>query len=140
MAHFAEIDHNNTVQRVVVVANDLITDEFGVEVEELGAQYLRGVFGEHTTWIQTSYNGNFRRQYAAVQGKYDPVDDVFVDPMPTGFPSFVLVNGKWIPPYQRPDFYTEETWPSDLGEFSAHTFVWNEQKVKWDIVVLRARP
>lgn len=80
MAHFAELDSNNTVLRVLVVSNDDITDENGDEQEELGVAFLQGLLGEDTIWKQTSYNNNFRGTYAGIGYTYDEENDVFVPP------------------------------------------------------------
>ena len=73
MAHFAHIDENNKVIQVVVVPN---------EEEHRGNEYLNelGLVG---TWIQTSYNANFRGKYAGVGDTYDSETDTFISPMPT---------------------------------------------------------
>lgn len=80
MAHFAELDANNIVLRVLVVSNDDITDENGQEQEHLGISFMQGLLGPDTRWVQTSYNGNFRGKYAGIGDTYDPVADVFVSP------------------------------------------------------------
>lgn len=74
MAHFAEIDENNIVLRVLVVDNSL---------EAEGADFLANTLGLGGTWIQTSYNANFRGQFAGIGHIYDAVNDVFVTPEPT---------------------------------------------------------
>jgi len=71
MAHFAEIDSNNTVQRVLVVDNSL---------EDVGQEFLAITLGLGGTWIQTSYNANFRGKFAGIGDIYDPVADVFIAP------------------------------------------------------------
>lgn len=78
MAHFAELGTNNQVVRVVVVNNDVLLDDNGVEQEQLGKDFCESLFGGN--WIQTSYNGSFRGQFAGVADFYDPVNDVFVAP------------------------------------------------------------
>jgi hypothetical protein len=78
MAHFAELDENNIVIKVLAVNNEKIIDENGNEVEQKGIDFLKGMFGEETKWIQTSYNGNFRNKYAGIGDSYDQVNDVFV--------------------------------------------------------------
>lgn len=75
MAHFAELDENNIVLRVVVVNNAELLDEDGVEQESLGVQFCQSLFGGN--WIQTSYNGNIRGMYAAVGGRYNETTDTF---------------------------------------------------------------
>lgn len=78
MAHFAELDSNNVVLRVVVVDNKDTADAQGVEKEHIGAAYLERLLGG--TWKQTSYNGNFRKHYAGIGYTYDPALDEFVPP------------------------------------------------------------
>jgi hypothetical protein len=69
MAHFAEIDNNNKVLRVLVVDNSQ---------EHRGQEYLANELGLGGTWIQTSYNNNFRGKYAGIGDTYDPVKDEFI--------------------------------------------------------------
>lgn len=79
MAHFAEIDQDNRVLRVVVVANKDTADENGNEVEQIGRDFCNSLLGG--SWVQTSYNSNFRRKYAGIGDTYDAVNDVFVSPI-----------------------------------------------------------
>ena len=97
MAHFAEIK-NNVVQRVIVVHNnELLVD--GVETESKGAEFCANLFGGE--WVQTSYNGNIRKQYAGIGYTYDAVNDVFICPQPYG--SWTLDdNFDWQPPTPMP--------------------------------------
>lgn len=83
MAHFAELDSNNVVLRVIVVDNNRLHDENGVEQESLGIAYCKSLFGENTNWVQTSYNGNFRGIFAGMTDVYDPQTDIFI-PSPRG--------------------------------------------------------
>jgi hypothetical protein len=78
MAHFAKIE-DNIVTQVIVVNNEVLLDSEGVEQEALGAAFCEELFGG--TWVQTSYNGNFRGTYAGIDYTYDPVADVFVAPI-----------------------------------------------------------
>ena len=78
MAHFSEIGLNNTVLRIVAVHNNELLDDNGVEQESLGAEFCRNLFGG--TWVQTSYNGNIRQNFAAVGYIYDSDLDIFVPP------------------------------------------------------------
>ena len=138
MAHFAQINENNIVIWVVSVSNEEITDENGTESEDKGINLLKSIVGEDTKWVQTSYNSNFRRQYASAGGIYDPTSDVFIDPKPAGVESFVLVDGKWYPPIPAPEKYTEENWPEENGEYTeAHAFYWNEESLSWKIMIHR---
>ncbi|NBW14997.1 MAG: hypothetical protein EBR82_44050 [Caulobacteraceae bacterium] len=76
MAHFAELDENNIVTKVVVVNNDELLVN-GVENESRGIEFLELLF-HHRRWKQTSYNGNIRGRYAGIGMKYDAVADEFV--------------------------------------------------------------
>lgn len=80
MAHFAELDENNLVKQVIVVNNNELLDN-GVESESKGIAFCQSLFGG--TWVQTSYNGNFRKNYAGIGFTYDPVRDAFIPPKPT---------------------------------------------------------
>lgn len=84
MAHFAELDSNNTVLRVLVVDNMMLKDEQGNEQEQLGISFLKSLFGQETVWVQTSYNGNFRKNYAGIGHTYDQNWDAFIAPQPEG--------------------------------------------------------
>lgn len=92
MAHFAQLDENNTVINVIVVG-----DEF-----ETTYAAWRAEFGE--TYVQTSYNAatnGFRKQYAGIGYTYDETADVFIAPKP--YPSWTLdSNYDWQAPTERP--------------------------------------
>lgn len=79
MAHFAQLDENNVVLTVAVVANDNITDENGQEQEHLGVAFMQGLLGPDTRWVQASYNANFRGKYPCIGDRYDETADVFVN-------------------------------------------------------------
>ena len=78
MAHFAELDNNNVVLRVIVIDNDKTHDADGVEQEALGIAYCKSLFGEDTNWVQTSFNGNFRGIFAGITDVYDSQADEFI--------------------------------------------------------------
>ena len=120
MAHFAQLDENNTVTQVIVVANEeLLLD--GVENETKGILFCKSLLGEDTRWVQTSYNGNICKNYAGIGYTYDPVNDWFFAPQP--FESWTLdADAKW----QAPTAY-----PTD-GKF----YTWNESTLTWDEVAL----
>ena len=71
MAHFAEIDSNNIVTRVLVVDNSQ---------EHRGQDFLANDLGLGGTWVQTSYNANFRKHYAGIGYSYDASLDAFIPP------------------------------------------------------------
>ena len=80
MAHFAELDETNIVKQVIVVHNNELLDENGNESEQKGIDFCVNLLGG--TWIQTSYNKNFRGTYAGIGYLYDLINDVFVAPEP----------------------------------------------------------
>ena len=80
MAHFAELDESNIVTNVIVVHNNELLDENGNESEQKGIDFCVAHFGG--TWIQTSYNGNIRKNYAGIGYLYDPIRDAFIEPKP----------------------------------------------------------
>ena len=91
MAHYAELDNQNIVQRVLVVSND-VTHVDGVEDEALGATFLADLLPGSGRWVQTSYNGNKRGRYAGIGYRYDRERDEFVPP------GWVLIDGVWTAP------------------------------------------
>ena len=118
MAHFAQLDENNKVLQVIVVANEeLLLD--GVENETMGILFCKTLLGQDTKWVQTSYNATIRKNYAGIDFTYDPIADYFFAPQP--YPSWELDDdAKW----QAPVAY-----PTD-GE----AYTWNENTQEWDLV------
>lgn len=101
MAHFAQLDENNVVLQVIVVSNDDILDGNGQESEAKGVAFCQSLF-PGTTWLQTSYNNNFRKNYAGIGDVYDAARDAFIPPQP--FSSWVLNEEtcQWAAPVPRP--------------------------------------
>jgi len=108
MAHFAEIDNNNVVLRVLVTDNN---DPNGDE----GYQWLLDNLGG--TWVKTSYNGKLRKNFAGIGYTYDKTMDAFIPPKP--FPSFLLNEESclWEPPVPYP--------------MSGGAYSWNEETTSW---------
>lgn len=106
MAHFAEIDENNNVLRVLVVDN---------AYETQGSLWCKTIFGGN--WIQTSYNGRIRKNYAGVGYKYDPIRDAFIPPKP--YESWILDEEKciWKAPIPLPD--------------AENPYMWDETTITW---------
>lgn len=124
MAHFAEIDQFNKVKRVIVVDNKDTSDVAGVEKEYIGAAFCEKLFGG--TWKQTSYNGNFRKNYAGIGYEYDAGRDAFIPPKP--YASWVLdeLTCQWKAPIAI---------PSDAGTGEPpKRYTWNESTTSWDAV------
>jgi hypothetical protein len=80
MAHFAELDENNIVGNVIVIADSDTANEKGEEKEEIGIAFCKSLFGENTKWVQTSYNANFRGKFASRGDTYNSLTDTFEPP------------------------------------------------------------
>ena len=103
MSHFAEIK-DGVVQRVIVSEQDFINS---------------GLVGDSFNWVQTSYNNNFRKQYAGKGYTYDKTNDVFISPKP--YASWTLdASFDWQPPTAKPD--------------DDKMYHWNEGTTSWDEV------
>lgn len=115
MAHFAEIGLNNIVVQVIVVNNSECLDQFGNESETIGAKFCHDLFGG--VWLQTSYNGNIRKNYAGIGYTYDSTRDAFISPKP--FASWTLneTTCRWEAPTPM---------PTDGKRYS-----WNEEQLTW---------
>jgi hypothetical protein len=79
MAHFARI-YDGIVGEVIVVNNEVLHDDNGVEQESIGIDFCKSLYGADTEWVQTSYNGSFRGKYAGSGDKWDGTN--FVSPVP----------------------------------------------------------
>ena len=113
MAHFAELDANNIVKQVIVVHNNELLIN-GVESETKGIEFCQSLFGGD--WVQTSYNGTTRKNYAGIGYLYHPIRDAFIPPKP--FESWLLNedNCQWESPIPMP---TEGMWR------------WDEVTISW---------
>jgi len=105
MTHFAKIDNTNTVTEVIVAEQDFINS---------------GKVGDSFLWVQTSYNGNFRKNYAGIGYTYDKTRDAFIAPKP--YASWILNEDTclWEAPVAYPD--------------DGESYSWNETTTSWDIV------
>lgn len=101
MAYFAEIDDAGVVQQVISISNNDAPDPAPAHSEALGQAFIRDVLGLSGEYRQTSFNGNFRKQFAGIGWRYDADADVFIAPQP--FPSWSLnEDHDWQAPVQRP--------------------------------------
>jgi hypothetical protein len=98
MAHFAQMDANNNVLNVIVVNNATIDDLPFPESEPVGVAFCQTLFGPQSSWLQTSYNGNFRYRYAQIGGCYLPQYDEFAPPKPNPTWIYNPVTHEWEPP------------------------------------------
>ena len=94
MAHFAKIDASNVVVSVIVVDNKDTADASGVEKEHIGAAFCERLFGG--TWVQTSYNANFRKNYAGIGHTWDATRNAFIPPKPEGDFSLNEDTCQWV--------------------------------------------
>lgn len=120
MAHFAKLNEENIVVEVIVVPNEALLDESGVEQEFLGIEYCKSLFQhEETRWVQTSYNGNIRFRYASKGHYYDEERDVF-RAKTSPFPSWVYRESfhDWIPPVPMPPTVPGLIWDWDENSTS----------------------
>ena len=117
MAHFAKIDENNKIITIIVVNNNELLDQDGNEVEQKGIDFCKSLFGQDTNWIQTSYNSNFRKNYACGGGTYNKELDAFIAPKP--YNSWILNTDtcRWEAPIPMPQD----------GNF----YKWNEETLTW---------
>ena len=83
MAHFAEIDENSIVTRVLVVPDDQ---------EYRGQEFLANDLGLGGFWIQTSYNNRIRKNYAGIGYQFDPTRDAFIAPQPECHPESITFD------------------------------------------------
>lgn len=108
MAHFAQLNDENLVTQVIVVANQDTADQDGVENEAIGIEFCNNLLGGR--WVQTSYNANIRKNYAGVGYKYDATLDAFIPPQP--FESWTLneETAQWEAPTPYPDDGKRYSW------------------------------
>ena len=117
MAHFAELDENNVVLRVIVVNTKDNSTADGIEKESIGRAFCESLFGGR--WVQTSYNGNMRKRYAGIGYTYNESLDAFITPQP--FPSWSLdeSTADWVAPVPMPT--------------DGKIYTWNETTGSWDV-------
>lgn len=117
MAHFAELDENSNVLRVIVINNGDILDEYGNESEDIGIELCKKMFGDNTIWKQTSYNHKFRKGYASFGMVYIPEIDCFLSPKPHESWSLNTIKKEWEAPIPYPDDGNQYVWNEDLLEW-----------------------
>jgi hypothetical protein len=119
MAHFAKIGLNSKVIEVLSVNNEVLLDSNGVEQEDNGIDFLTKLTG-YPVWKQTSYNNNFRKNFAGIGMTYDEDRDVFIPKKP--FNSWILNEDtcQWEAPV---------SYPTDGQRYN-----WNEENQTWDLL------
>ena len=134
MAHFAELDNNNVVLRVVVVGNDCVPSDEHVDGETWCINFFKGGI-----WKQTSYNHNFRKQYAGIGFTYDAAKNKFIGPQPHA--SWSLdANDDWQAPVTYPTDTTDkiiswdeagQKWTATDHEDPVNNFNWDASALAW---------
>ena len=121
MAHFAELNGSNLVLRVIVVSNTDV-DANGGDQHADAETFVTTIVPYGTggvAWKQTSYNDNFRKQYAGKGCAYDSSKNKFISPKP--YPSWALDSSDdWQAPVNKPD--------------DGKRYNWNETDRQWDEV------
>jgi hypothetical protein len=120
MAYFAKLGTGNIVENVISINNSVITDNNGVEQEQLGVDFINKLYNTRDVWKQTSYNRTFRKNYAGIGYQYDQTRDAFIPPKP--FNSWILNEDTclWNAPFTMP--------------INDNRYTWNESTLTWDIV------
>jgi hypothetical protein len=91
MAHFALVNSDGIVETVQVINNDVLDANGEFPESEVSGQAFQASLGlsrKDAVWLQTSYNNNFRYNYAGIDYTYDENRDAFIPPMPT--------EGEWV--------------------------------------------
>jgi len=124
MAHFAELNSSNEVLRVVVISNNDV-DANGGDESAQAETFVASIVPhseDGTAWKQTSYNNNFRKQYAGIGVTYDASKDKFILPQP--YPSWSLdSNDDWEAPVTYPTVTEIDSEPVLI--------TWDEDNQKW---------
>ena len=124
MAHFAELNSSNEVLRVIVISNDDV-EANGGELSSEAETFVASIVPhseDGTAWKQTSYNNNFRKQYAGIGHTYDASKDKFILPQP--YPSWSLdSNDDWQAPVAKPTV-------TEIDSNIVYTS-WDEDNQKW---------
>ena len=121
MAHFAELNDNNVVLRVVVVGNDCVPSDEHIEGETWCVNFFKT-----PNWKQTSYNNNFRKQYCGTGYTYDAAKNKFISPKPHA--SWALdSNDDW----QAPVTYPTVTTYGSNDPLDSYKISWDEAGQKW---------
>ena len=128
MAHFAQLDDNNLVKNILVIDNEDIKNDGGVETESLGVSICQRVVDDSTSnWKQCSYNQNMRGNYPGMGWKYltgvrtlgVASTDVFIEPQPFDSWSVGINTATWYAPVDRPALTSDEVAAGKI-------YVWNE--------------
>lgn len=117
MAHFAQLDQNNLVVKVIVVNNDCCLDGNGLESEVVGVAFCQSLYGQDSNWKQTSYSRSFRKNFAGIGYQYDGQRNAFIPPKI--YSSWVLDEATctWVSPVPYPE--------------DGNAYFWHESSLSW---------
>jgi hypothetical protein len=124
MAHFAKLNSENIVEKVLVVSNEVATNE------QAGVNFLNNLLKTNDTWKQTSYNTvggvhklggiPFRKNYAGVGYKYDESRDAFIAPKPYNSWTLNETSCSWEAPTPYPN--------------DGNLYIWDEENLRWNLI------
>ena len=124
MAHFAKLNSENIVEKVLVVSNEVATNE------QAGVNFLNNLLKTNDTWKQTSYNTvggvhklggiPFRKNYAGVGYKYDESRDAFISPKPYNSWTLNETSCSWEAPTPYPN--------------DGNLYIWDEENLRWNLI------
>jgi len=148
MAYFAKLNNENIVTGVQFISNKVVKDSNGIEQEEIGVQFLKSLYGQDTSWKQTSYNTlknthilngtPFRKNFAGIGYTYDKTRDAFIPPK-------FIYNGQvcnsWVLNEDTCNYECPVPFPttyalnlrSPKNELLKDTYSWNENTLTWDL-------
>jgi hypothetical protein len=137
MANFAQLNSENIVISLHYVQNEVILDENDEESENLGIEFCKKLFGNHTNWKQTSYNSNFRNYYAQIGFSYNQELDAFIPPKP--YSSWILREDKldWTSPIGSAPFLTTEQKKEGLACMWDEDLYRSDNSRGWKIVNIK---
>ena len=133
MAYFAKLGTGNIVETIISINNSVITDNNGIEQEQLGVDFINNLYGTNDIWKQTSYNTigginklngtPFRKNYAGIGFTYDSQRDAFISPKP--FNSWILneTTCLWNAPVAYP-----------VDSNVNNRYKWNEEILNWELM------
>ena len=124
MAHFAKLNSENIVEQILVVSNEVPTNE------QAGVNFLNNLLKTNDTWKQTSYNTvggvhklggtPFRKNYAGVGYKYDESRDAFISPKPYNSWTLNETSCSWEAPTPYPN--------------DGNLYIWDEENLRWNLI------
>jgi hypothetical protein len=133
MAYFAKLGTGNIIETVISINNSVITDNNGIEQEQLGVDFINNLYRTNDIWKQTSYNTiggvhklggtPFRKNHAGIGYTYDSQRDAFISPKP--YNSWILNETTCL--WEAPVAYPVD---SNINNM----YKWNEEILNWELI------